>query len=326
MVASSALLDLDYLQTYPFTRQTLTELIEAFCQSTPPLIERLEQEFSQQHFKKVSQLCHTLIGAGTTVGAKSLMALGQHLAEERDPSGWFARLAHLKSVYAETQEALQELLLQWQDLPDETLSEPKPQEKIVLVEDNDVSRKAVELALAKAYQLLVTDNPEEALTLCEKTRPAAAIIDLNLGFSGDVTHSGLCLIPLLKDYLPVIVLTVDTSEASLMAATQAGAWLYLVKQPTPFQLRAHVASTIAAYRTHPHAPESPNALDLATGWFMATYHVSFSDARALIKTLASTQRRRIQEIVAQTLDFHVADTNTRELARRLFCSLDNSLP
>lgn len=325
MKEALSVLDLAALEAYQGNGQA-PELVEAFLTSSPPLLERLAQACQDGDRRMIYRFCHTLLGAATTVGAHAMITLCQQLMDAPDRSQWGALVEQLKTAFTQTQEALIHLARDWKPVTETPVTEPGPQQTLLVVEDHDASRKAIELALAAHYQLIMTDRSDGVRALCERERPAAALIDLNLGFSETSGGSGSALIPQLKDQLPVIILTVDATPASLVAATQAGAWLYVVKSPTPFQLRAHVACAIARYQASYTPPESPNAVDLATGWFMATYHLSFSAARQMMKTLASTQRCRLSEIAEQTLERHTVEMTTRELAKRLFYTSDSSPP
>lgn len=315
---NARLLDDDYLQRYPCTGNDLRELIDAFLHSSPPLLVRLNQAVQQRNAASLQRSCHALLGAANSVGAKAVADICHAFLQERAPAKWPALMETLKTVYLQTGDALNQLPAEWtaRNEPVEDSFDTPP--VVLLLEDNEAARKAVHVALDRRYRILDAENSTMALALCEEERPAAALIDLNLGFIDEGDHSGLALIQRLKDRLPVIVLTVDESPSTIRTAIRNGAWSYLIKQPSPQQLQATLDAAIARYGEVRLPSENPNSMDVVIGLVMATYHLAYPEARHLIKVTATVQRRRIADIVDDFLTAHAMDTSVRQTAKQLF--------
>jgi len=315
---NARLLDDGHLQRYPCAGNDLRELIDAFLHSSPPLLDRLGRAVQQRDAASLQRSCHALLGAANSVGAKAVAQICQALLQERAPAKWPALLETLKTVYLQTGDALDRLPAEWpaRDEPVEDSADAPP--VVLLLEDNEAARTAVHVALDRRYRILDAESGEMALALCEEERPAAALIDLNLGFTDGGDSSGLALIRRLKDRLPVIALTVDETLSTIRAAIRAGAWSYLIKQPSPRQLQATLDAAIARHGEARLPSENPSSLDVATGLVMATYHLAYPEARHLIKATATAQRRRIADIVDDFLTAHAMNTSVRQIANQLF--------
>lgn len=317
---NARLLDDDYVRRYPCAGNDLRELIDAFLRSSPPLLDRLNRAVQRRDALSLQRSCHALLGAAKSVGAKAVAETCQALLRERAPAKWPALVETLQAVFLRTGDALGQLPAEWmaRDEPAEDSADPPP--AVLLLEDNEAARAAVRVALGRHYRVLDAENGKAALALCEEERPAAALVDLNLGFAGEGEgdSSGLAMIGRLKDRLPVLVLTVDESPSTIRAAIRAGAWGYLIKQPSPQQLRATLDAAIARHGEARPPPETPNSMDVATGLVMAIHHLAYPEARDLIKATATAQRRRIADIVDDFLAAHAMDASVRQIAKQLF--------
>lgn len=101
--------------------------------------------------------------------------------------------------------------------------------KVLLIED-DPRLRAVALASLSGRGLLVTavGNARDALVRLGEVSPDVAVVDLGLP-----DLDGIELIGMLRERrpeLPIVVLTVATSEARILAAIKAGAAGYLFKE------------------------------------------------------------------------------------------------
>lgn len=297
-------LDQAHLNRWHEQPDRLRELIDAFLVTTGPLLEALAQAHQQHNEQEFGEILHALLGATKSVGATAMSVRCQDMAEGQEPMPARVRLDALADCFQQTQSALNAFL---QELPHATAAPTRPharRETLLVVEDNPTVRQWLHMALVDAFQVLEAENGEAALTLCGgDVRPAAALVDLNLGRSTAHRPSGLEVIQRLHTTMPVIVLTVDRSPDSMHAAIRAGAWAYLIKPPDRDTLYATVSAVLA--RSHDaRRTEAPEVISLATGLLMAMHHLDATEARRRMIALASAQRRKVSEIAEDLLTAH----------------------
>ncbi len=144
--------------------------------------------------------------------------------EEPDEATWRLvdeSLERLRGARADTVEA-------------RTRTTPPPEVASVLVVDHDpAARKAVEEVAARLLQRTFTAKTvAEALEIARRTRPDAALVDVQLG--GDGASAGVSLarrlrmLPGLSD-LPLALMSSDTTMATRVKAVEAGATMFLAK-------------------------------------------------------------------------------------------------
>ena len=117
---------------------------------------------------------------------------------------------------------------------------------ILVVEDEPSIREVVSLYLKRAgYQVLDTDDGQQALTIVEKEGPDLIVLDLMLpGIDGlEVTRQ-------LKNHantkkIPIVMLTAKGEEADIVTGLELGADDYITK---PFSPRVLVARVRAVMR------------------------------------------------------------------------------
>ena len=118
-----------------------------------------------------------------------------------------------------------------------TKSRAAEKKKILIVEDHPVFRAMLVQLIEKKLGMTVcgqADNIQEAITLIERTRPDAAIVDLTLQGPG-----GLELIKDLKarhHHLPVLVLSMHEEHLYAERVLRAGAKGYVSKQEEPAEV------------------------------------------------------------------------------------------
>lgn len=107
-------------------------------------------------------------------------------------------------------------------------TEPAPQPRLLLVDDDEVFRTVLGRALRrKGYEVLTADSSESALPLARASRPQCAVVDLKMSGA-----SGLMLIEALSDLDPELRIVMLTGYASIATAVEAiklGATHYLAK-------------------------------------------------------------------------------------------------
>jgi DNA-binding response OmpR family regulator len=105
--------------------------------------------------------------------------------------------------------------------------------RIVIADDDPIIISLVSLRLEMAnYEVLAATNGKDALALIRKSRPLAAILDIDMpGKSGIDVLDAIKADPV-TDKLPVLMLTGERDTDMVMRAMGAGAGDYMVK---PFQ-------------------------------------------------------------------------------------------
>lgn len=127
-----------------------------------------------------------------------------------------------------------------------TQSHPVKKKKILIVEDHPLFRAMLAQLIEKDLGMTVcgqADNIKEALTLIERTRPDAAVIDLTL--------SGASGLELIKDLtarnfgLPVLVLSMHGEKLYAERVLHAGAKGFISKEESPAEVVEAIRTVLA---------------------------------------------------------------------------------
>ena len=294
-------LDLSYLHSLAGPPGPLRHLVRTFIDSVEPVPGRLAQAIAGHDHRQVRDLLHELCGDAENVGARTLQATCQRLLDRSPTDGgdWPARGAeeivtalHLtRAAFARFHDGLP-------PSPEPISGRPSSPRTLLILDDSPTLRERLRQLLADDYHLVEADSGRAALAACAGDNPPdLLLVDLNLGATPgqDPEGSGLDVIRQLHGAIPCVVLTVDRSPATRRTALQAGAWAYLLKPPEPETLRAALEAALARARDVARAASQP-VIDLATGILMANHHLSEDDARRLLKTLASAERRTVRDV------------------------------
>jgi two-component system KDP operon response regulator KdpE len=103
----------------------------------------------------------------------------------------------------------------------------KNAKRILVIDDEQAIRRLLKASLdAAGYQVLEASNGEDGLRLAATTAPEMVVLDLGLPGLG-----GLAVLKRLREWsrVPVLILTVQDSEADKVALLDAGADDYLTK-------------------------------------------------------------------------------------------------
>lgn len=117
---------------------------------------------------------------------------------------------------------------------------------ILIVDDEELQRRALSLSIDDTHSVFTADSPEEALRVLDEEVVDLALVDLRLG-----TASGLELIPGFLSAAPwmrVVVLTAHATVESAVEAMRAGASDYLVKPVDTQAIRILVERFAASRR------------------------------------------------------------------------------
>lgn len=107
-------------------------------------------------------------------------------------------------------------------------------EKILIVEDNPLNMRMIEMVLERDYAVLKAENGEEALDIAIREQPDIIIMDIQLpGISGLETTRKLREIPAFRR-TPIIGLTAYAMKGDKEAVIESGCDAYLSK---PFDTR-----------------------------------------------------------------------------------------
>jgi two-component system, OmpR family, KDP operon response regulator KdpE len=124
--------------------------------------------------------------------------------------------------------------------------------RILIVDDETQIRRALDINLrAHGYDVALAATGEEALTEAAASVPDLVLLDLGLpGLDGVDVIRGL------RGWtsIPIIVLSARHTDASKVAALDAGADDYITK---PFSINELLARLRASLRRHQPAPEEP---------------------------------------------------------------------
>ena len=136
-------------------------------------------------------------------------------------------------------------------------SELTPKNRILLVEDEELIREMVKIALEEeGYEVQTTSNGRTALNLLQNSNsefnPDVIVLDLMLP---EVNGLDICrLLRYQGNITPILVISAKGSETDRVLGLEVGADDYLSK---PFSMRELVARCRALLRRHRYAEQSP---------------------------------------------------------------------
>jgi len=118
-------------------------------------------------------------------------------------------------------------------------------EKILIVEDNPLNMRLIEMTLRlKGYELLKATDGEEALNMAIREKPDLIIMDLNLPkVSGLEVTKELRQMPAFN-HIPIIAVTAHAMKGDMKKIIEAGCDAYLPKPINTHQLPRVVAEML----------------------------------------------------------------------------------
>lgn len=142
---------------------------------------------------------------------------------------------------------------------------PKPETRILVVDDDATIIKLLELVLRQAgYVVVIAKSGEEALKLAQQRAPDLAILDVMLpGVDGYTVCRHLRQNPVTA-LMPILMLTAQAETRDKLAGFEAGADDYLTKPFDPAELLMRIRVLLA--RTQPAAANAPRAAQRGQLW------------------------------------------------------------
>jgi DNA-binding NarL/FixJ family response regulator len=199
--------------------------------------------------------------------------------------------------------------------------------RVLLVDDHPIVRTGLRTALDGVEGIeLIADaaTGEQAVAMAEQLRPDVVLMDLQLGpgISGAEATRRIRALP---DPARVLVLTTYDSEADILAAIEAGATGYLLKDTDPAALvpairtaargetvlAPHVASRLVARVRTPAVSLTRREIEVLQ--LVADGHSNKSAARALFVSEATVKSHLVQVFMKLAVDSRTAAVSTARL-------------
>ncbi len=125
--------------------------------------------------------------------------------------------------------------------------------KLLVIDDEPQIRRLLDHGLkGYGYQVFSADNGEDGIALTAQLQPAAIIVDIQLNSAPD----GVAVCKAIREWssIPILVVSVEDTKATKLAAFEAGADDYITK---PFDM-AELEARIRAIRRRASVGESAN--------------------------------------------------------------------
>lgn len=145
-------------------------------------------------------------------------------------------------------------------LSTEIISRPRPNEYVLVVDDDWMNREVMEAYLLTAgYEVKTANNGPKALAIAAEAPPSVVLLDINMpGMNGFEVCSRLKNTHATR-FSPIIVISALDDDSDKLKAIEAGADDFLVKPFNSLIMLTRVKSLIRLYRLH-HELEERNAL------------------------------------------------------------------
>ncbi|HEX4048433.1 MAG TPA: response regulator [Elusimicrobiota bacterium] len=115
--------------------------------------------------------------------------------------------------------------------------------RILVVDDDEESRRALAAVLSPACRIVEASNGREALGLLRDEKPRLMLLDLGLPGMGGLEV--LARVRRIAPDIPVVMLTADADIGSAVRALNQGACAYFTKPYDPVSLREEIARVLA---------------------------------------------------------------------------------
>jgi CheY-like chemotaxis protein len=120
-------------------------------------------------------------------------------------------------------------------------------QKLLIVEDDEISKEVVSLFLSGQYDIDSTSNAAQALKFVEQNQYAAILMDINLGRG----MTGIDLTKKIKEYenykkVPIVAITAFAMRGDKEEFISSGFDYYLAKPFTREELRATIKKLLGS--------------------------------------------------------------------------------
>jgi two-component system, response regulator PdtaR len=181
--------------------------------------------------------------------------------------------------------------------------------KILVVDDDRLVLATLTHGLLQAgYEVIDTDNGDDAILLAREHRPDLALLDIRME-----GKSGFDVAAVLRQsiHTPFMFLSAFADDDTVAQVKALGAVDYLVKPLEVKQILPAVEAALARLRSQPapatgaataQAPVSPDDVPTAVGLLMAQHRVSRAEAWSQLQRLAREDGQSEQNLAARLLD------------------------
>ena len=172
--------------------------------------------------------------------------------------------------------------------------------KILVVDDDRLVLATLTHGLVQAgYEVIDTDNGDDAILLAREHRPDLALLDIRME-----GKSGFDVAAYLREFLhmPFMFLSAFADDATVDKVKELGAVDYLVKPLEVRQILPAVESAFAALQAAPAAPAPPESAEtmstgvaLAVGVLMHRNSLARGAAFAMLQSQAREDGRSLED-------------------------------
>ena len=172
--------------------------------------------------------------------------------------------------------------------------------KILVVDDDRLVLATLTHGLVQAgYEVIDTDNGDDAILLAREHRPDLALLDIRME-----GKSGFDVAAYLREFLhmPFMFLSAFADDATVAKVKELGAVDYLVKPLEVRQILPAVESAFAALQAAPAAPAPPESAEtmstgvaLAVGVLMHRNSLARGAAFAMLQSQAREDGRSLED-------------------------------
>ena len=209
-----------------YGQESALQLLEMFFKQAVEVFQRIDQAIVQHDSKHLEAAAHYLKGSVSALGLSELAVQAKTI--ENNAGDFIVctnEFAKMQTEYCRLQGLFKGLL---GSIPVKNYSPGKI--KLVVVEDNNVTRQAIICLLSKNPDFEILGDCEDgidAVELVRKVKPDLAIFDIELP-----GMNGIDAVQRIKSILPetkALMLTAHDSDEKLFASFAAGAEGYLLK-------------------------------------------------------------------------------------------------
>jgi len=217
-------------------------LVAVFMDASRQSVAKLGVVVAVHHGPTVKSLAHEIQGRAAVVGARAMAAAASHVAAAAEAGDWNHAVLQQATLERSFEMACAEL--------DAGRAAGSTMRRLMIADDDPVVRMALCHALSDEFDVVGTAaDAVEAIALAERTRPDAAIVDLQMPDGG-----GLRATREIRRRVPetaIVVLSADECEPIVLATLEAGAMAYVRKGLSAHALMRTLHASIAARTSQP---------------------------------------------------------------------------